>query len=167
MNFCCFKSEHTEGATLTWGSTKMMFRIQQNYTLFNNVSTCSPLLAGGNNTVFSIYTVFLLINFVVGLPANLWVVWIICHGSVEVLASEIHHLSQAVCEILSCLWLSADLYCMYVIENSAMGIWRSLESFKILLKLPISLTWTARPLFQCFICLDRFLAVVHPLIYIR
>lgn len=145
----------------------MMFRTQQNYTVSNNVSTCSPLLQGGSNAVFSIYTFFLLINFVVGLPANMWVVWIIYHGSTEMLASDIHHLSQAVCEILNCSWLPAELYCMYVIENSVMGMLRPLESFKMLLRLPISLVWTARPLFQCFICLERFLAVVYPLIFIR
>lgn len=143
-----------------------MSKIQRNDTLFNSTSAeCMKLLSGDTDANISVIFVFLLINFVVGLPANVWMVWIICHGTTELLTSEIHHLSLAVCEIVYCLGLPAELYCMYDFEH--MRIPRPHDGLYILLTLQMALLWTGRPIFQCCICVERYIAVVHPLIFIR
>lgn len=145
-----------------------MSKIQRNNTLFNSFSAeCMILPSGDTNADISVTSVFLLINFVVSLPANVWMVLIICHGTTELLASEIHHLSLAVSEIVYCLGLPAKLYCMYNFEHTATGILRPHDGLYVLLILQMSLVWMGRPIFQCCICVERYIAVVHPLIFIR
>lgn len=107
-----------------------------------------------------IMSILLLNYFVVSLPANVWVVWLICRGTREVFASEICLLSLAVCEILYCVVVPAQLYCMFNFEHVSDGL-------AILLTVQWPLLWVGRPIFQSCICVERYIAVVHPLIFIR
>lgn len=59
----------------------------------------------------------LLSNSVADLPANVWAVLLICHGTKEVFASENSLLSLVVCEIINCLGLPAQLYCICTALN--------------------------------------------------
>lgn len=120
-----------------------------------------------NTDGFSIQSALLLINFVVGLPANVWMVWLICGGTTELLASKIYSLNLAVSEILYCLGLPAQLYCMYNVHNTMRIFQQSYDGIDILLAVQMSLVWIGRPIFQSCICVEHYIAVVHPLIFIR
>lgn len=138
--------------------------IQQNKTLVSNISQqCFGFMPAER----AISSIFLLINFVVGLPANLWVIWLICSGTTEQLASDIHPLTLAVSELTYCLCLPVELFCLYASEDAAKWIFQPPEPLYILLMLQSGLVWVARPLFQCCICVERYIAVVHPLIFMR
>lgn len=115
----------------------------------------------------AISSIFLLINFVVGLPANLWVIWLICNGTTEPLALDIHQLTLAVSELTNCLCLPVELFCLYTSEDTAKWIFEPPQPLYILWMLQSSLVWVGRPLFQCCICVERYIAVVHPLIFMR
>ncbi len=133
---------------------------QLNDSLFNNISTKCFLTSDDTSASLLVYSVFLLSNFVVGLPANIWVVWLLCYGTREPLASEIYFLILSCCETLYCLGLPAQLYCMFSFENLSPGL-------NILLVLQSHLVWLCRPVLQSCMCLERYIAVVHPLTFIR
>lgn len=138
--------------------------IQQNTTLVSNISQQFFEFLPAQRVISSI---LLLINFVVGLPANLWVIWLICNGTTEQLASEMHHLTLAVSELTYCLSLPVELFCLYASEDTAKWIFQPPQPLYILLMLQTSLVWVGRPIFQCCICVERYIAVVHPLIFMR
>ncbi|XP_056301833.1 uracil nucleotide/cysteinyl leukotriene receptor-like [Danio aesculapii] len=94
------------------------------------------------------------INFLFGFPTHSYVLWLIVTGSSEV-SSEFFNLNLCVCELGICLHslLSVILYC-----------------FKLPYDIPLfllGLIITGRPLFQCVICVERYLAVVHPVTFLK
>lgn len=132
--------------------------------IFSNVSVeCSPFFRDTDVTI-SFFIFFLVANFVVGLPANLCTILSICGGTTEVLMAEIHHLSLAVCEMLHCLGLPTQLCCLIACNWTDWSLPHQLYSLG---KLQIGLVWIGRPIFQSCICVERYIAVVYPLVYIR
>ena len=103
---------------------------------------------------------FLLPYTVVGLPANLGVIWLITHGTRYSMAAELFHLNMAICDTLFLLGSPLELYCYFGPAESGPVV-------PILLRELWVLMWFGRPLFQCSICVERYLAVVHPLTFIR
>ncbi|XP_056301826.1 C-C chemokine receptor type 8-like [Danio aesculapii] len=97
--------------------------------------------------VFSIYLLF-------GLPTNSYVIWLIVTGTSGV-ALEFLNLNLSVCEIGNCV------NCLI----SILSIWfLSILPFNYFL---IGLVATGRPLFQCLMCVERYLAVVHPVTFLK
>lgn len=115
-----------------------------------------------------ISSVILLLNFLVGFPMNLWVAWLICEGTTKMLSSELHHLSLAISDLTFCLLLPAQLFFTYASEDVQRHAKLITQPFfSVLLKLLVGMVWMARPIFQCCICLERYIAVVHPQLYLR
>lgn len=154
-------------------SNSTMYRIQENKTELNASSgDCSIFMPVGRNVGVPISSVFLLINFAVGIPLNLWVVWLICKGTTKMLSSELYNLSLAVSELTYCLVLPIQLLCTFASEEDmqrhAVWIFQPHRTFfSVLFKLLIGMVWMARPIFQCSICVERYTAVVHPHLYLR
>lgn len=149
-----------------------MSQIQENKTELNaSLGVCSILMPVGMNVGVPISSVFLLINFAVGIPLNLWVVWLICKGTTKMLSSELYNLSLAVSELTYCLVLPIQLFCTFASEDTqrhAGWIFQPQQTFfSVLFKLLIGMVWMARPIFQCSICVERYTAVVHPHLYLR
>ena len=104
---------------------------------------------------------FLLPYTVLGLPANLWVVWLITHGTKDSLAAELFHLNMAICETLFLfLGCTLDLYCIFDLTHCGPVVVLLVNEFWALISF-------GRPLLQCCICVERYLAVIHPLTFIR
>lgn len=133
-------------------------------SVFSNVSAeCFPFFRGTDVTI-SFFIFFLATNFVVGFPANLCMIWSICGRPTEALIAEIHHLSPAVCEVLYCLGLPTQLLCFITCVWTDWSLPHQLYSLG---KLQFGLVWIGRPIFQFCICVERYIAVVYPLVYIR
>ncbi|XP_051537036.1 G-protein coupled receptor 183-like [Myxocyprinus asiaticus] len=95
------------------------------------------------------------INFLFGLPAHSYVIWLIVTGTQSGIASGFFNLNLSVCEIGNCLnsfifALSMWFSCLTTLECFLLG-----------------LSLTGRPLFQCLKCVERFLAVVHPVTFLK
>ncbi len=98
------------------------------------------------------------INFLFGLPTNCYVLWLIFKRAGGGIASEFFGINQCVCEIVYCL---DSLFCL--IWSDYPWLSRLMELTWFLLGLGI----TGRPLFQCLICVERYLAVIHPVIFLK
>ncbi|XP_048021454.1 chemokine XC receptor 1-like [Megalobrama amblycephala] len=95
------------------------------------------------------------INLFFSLPTHCYVIWLIITGTGTVVASEFFNLNLCVCELGICL-------------NSLVFILsRWISSLEILDLFLIGLTFTGRPLFQCLMCAERYLAVVHPVTFLK
>ncbi|XP_015258512.1 PREDICTED: G-protein coupled receptor 183-like [Cyprinodon variegatus] len=98
-------------------------------------------------------------NVLIGLPANIYVVWMIASESSSPVVSELFALNLAIAEILfSC----SSFYVMvhFLLEMPwLIGV--------LVMKVFLQLMLVSRPLFQTCICLERYVAVVHPTLFIR
>ncbi len=96
-------------------------------------------------------------QFPVWSPTHSYVIWLIVTGSENGVASGFFNLNLSVCEIVSCLnsLLTVLLKCPWF------------SSLTILTYFLIGLYITGRPLFQCLICVERYLAVVHPVTFLK
>ncbi|KAA0719814.1 hypothetical protein E1301_Tti011759 [Triplophysa tibetana] len=119
----------------------------------------SSLYVSSNVTVeeshFDMFKVIDVISVMLGLPINSYVIWLIVTGTGNGLAAEFFLLNFSVCEILLCLEilltvLGDTIYILFTIVIFVEG-------------LPI----TGCPLFQCVICVERYLAVVYPVTFLQ
>ncbi|XP_026089811.1 uncharacterized protein LOC113063695 [Carassius auratus] len=113
-----------------------------------STNTTTPYILGNlEMCVFSIKVLF-------GLPTHYYIIWLIVKGTGGV-ASEFFNFNLSVCEIGACL------DCLFFILVN----W-------ILFLEPLALLFqgfiiTSRPLFQCLICVECYLAVVHPVTFLK
>ncbi|XP_043078103.1 C-C chemokine receptor type 8 [Puntigrus tetrazona] len=95
------------------------------------------------------------ITFLFGFPLHSYITWLIITGAGNGAASEFFNLNLSVCEICNCL-------------NSMLGIVSHFfSSFIIVTYFLQGLGFTGRPLFHCLICVERYLAVVHPVTFLK
>ncbi|XP_067231471.1 lysophosphatidic acid receptor 4-like [Chanodichthys erythropterus] len=132
--------------------------------------------ASTNSTIQSISLLdslgicFYIINFLFGLPTHSYVIWLIITGTGSGVASEFLSINLSVCEIANCLNCFICLLSL-VPRFTQLSLLSHVSSFfSSLIKLSYflqSLGLTGRPLFQCLICVERYLAVVHPVTFLK
>ncbi|XP_051537045.1 G-protein coupled receptor 4-like [Myxocyprinus asiaticus] len=104
-----------------------------------------------NTTEMFVYSISILF----GLPVHSYIMWLIVTGKRTGNASEFFNLNISMCDI------GNSLSCLFAI----LGNWfSSLRTFSFFL---LGLLITGRPLFQCLICVERYLAVVHPVTFLK
>ncbi|XP_058613438.1 C-C chemokine receptor type 8-like [Onychostoma macrolepis] len=95
------------------------------------------------------------ISFLFGLPIHSKITWLIITGTANGVALEFFNLNLSISEICNSL-------------NAMFGILaRFFSSFIIVTHFLQGLGITGRPLFQCLICVERYLAVVHPVTFLK
>ncbi len=97
------------------------------------------------------------ISILFGIPTHFYVIWLTVTGTESGVASEFFNLNLTFCEIGICL--NSLLYVIYHytrISHLIRLAWFLLGPFI-----------TGRPLFQCLICVERYLAVVHPVTFLK
>lgn len=95
------------------------------------------------------------INFVLSLPTNSYVVWLIATKAGGTLVAEFFPLNLAVFEILFCLASTPNILKI------------NFPSATLFAKFSYSFLWSGRPILQCCICIEQFLAVVYPVLFLR
>lgn len=95
------------------------------------------------------------VNVVFSLPSNGYIVWLIATGSKGKLLREFFQLNLSIFEVLYCF------ICMTFFAKFSRWAWHLPNG------LYRTLFWSGRPLLQCCICMEHFVAVVHPVLYLR
>ncbi len=95
------------------------------------------------------------ISLLFGLPTHSYVIWLIITGTGSGVASEFFNLNLSVCEI------GNSLHAMFGILSYFYLNFTNLTHFLQ------GLGITGNPLFQCLMCVERYLAVVHPVTLLK
>ncbi|XP_058613436.1 hydroxycarboxylic acid receptor 2-like [Onychostoma macrolepis] len=95
------------------------------------------------------------INILFGLPTHSYIIWLIVTGTGSGVASEFFNLNNSFCEIGICVDFLIFILSSYI--SSVFPLALCLQGLSI----------TGRPLFQCLICVERYLAVVHPVTFLK
>ncbi|XP_058242448.1 G-protein coupled receptor 4-like [Hemibagrus wyckioides] len=101
------------------------------------------------------------IVLLVALPLNVYVLRLILIGTSNGVASEFFSLNLCVCEIIICLSSVPSVFNVICYRNDAQS---PLYLFLLLLSILHSIS---RPCFQCCVCVERYVAVIHPVIFLR
>ncbi|XDV38353.1 hypothetical protein PO909_007792 [Leuciscus waleckii] len=101
----------------------------------------------------NVFTSVLCISVLFGPPTHAYILWLIVKG--RRIASEFLNFNISVCEICICV---SYLTSLLVIRFPELG------AFSIFLT---GLYVTGRPLFLCLMCVERYLAVVHPVTFLK
>jgi len=94
-------------------------------------------------------------NLIVVLPENSYVIWLIVTGAGNGVASEFFSLNLSICEIFLCLQSLLSL-----LSNT-------FPSLSLVVMFLTGIPITGRPLFQCLICVERYLAVIYPVTFLK
>ncbi len=98
--------------------------------------------------------VVLCFNLLSGVPTYSYVMWLIIRGT-NGIASEFFNFNLNVCEIF------------FSLSSLAFLLSERFPVFVTIQRLSLGLAITIRPLFQCLICVERYLAVIHPVIFLK
>ena len=98
-----------------------------------------------------------IINLILGLPTNCYALWVIANRAEGTMASEVFTLNMVISQILTCVSSMGRILLVYV---------KSAVLFYILVFL-YPIVYVASPMFQCCTCLECYLAVVHPVVFLR
>ncbi len=91
-------------------------------------------------------------NLLFGVPTHSYILWLIFQGGR--IPSEFFNINLTVCDLIYSLIVL--FYPLKVIKHLE-EVHRFLQGLGV----------TGRPLFQCLICVERYLAVVHPVIFLK
>ncbi|XP_056301832.1 uracil nucleotide/cysteinyl leukotriene receptor-like [Danio aesculapii] len=106
--------------------------------------------------LFGPFDFFLYVSsFLFGLPTHSYVLWLIFTGTGGGVASEFFNINLSVCEIGNCL--NVILTFLSLLSSSLNVIADFLKGIAI----------AGRCMFQCLICVERYLAVVHPVTFLK
>ncbi|XP_067231461.1 uracil nucleotide/cysteinyl leukotriene receptor-like [Chanodichthys erythropterus] len=104
-----------------------------------------------NFLITSIYS----IHFLFSIPTNTYVIWLIITGTESGVVSAFFNLNLSISEIVNCLHSLVSIVTIYF------------SSLSFLMMFLQGLILSGRPVFQCLICVERYLAVVHPVTFLK
>lgn len=118
-------------------------------TNFSHSSNRSEIDTHPLNLVMAVSNVFF------GLPFNSLILLLIASGPKGKLLRDFFQFNLSIFEVFYCT-INITYFARYfnLVQNLTTGLYRNM-------------LWSGRPLLQCCICLEHFVAVVHPVIYLR
>ncbi|XP_048869022.1 G-protein coupled receptor 4-like isoform X2 [Brienomyrus brachyistius] len=99
-----------------------------------------------------------IMTMTMGVPSNLRVLWVLLRQQADVSTSDVFVGSLAALDCSYCMLLPAHLLNRMLIGHAA---------FSCALRFSLGLNEVGGPLFLCCLCLDRYTAVLQPIVYLR
>ncbi|KAF4090635.1 hypothetical protein AMELA_G00054280 [Ameiurus melas] len=96
--------------------------------------------------------------FLLVTPAHLWCLWVHFCTKRKIKVTQFFFLNNIIMELIFCMECGIELLSMVFVKNYMM--WNVLYFF-------FGLSWVGRPLLQTCICIERYLAVLHPVTFLR
>ncbi len=121
----------------------------------SNSSSYSNDTTGPGFKHWFLYSIICVASVLFGFPTNSYVIWLIVTGKGNGLAAEFFSLNLSISEMIYSLQSLFQLL-LYTFPDLS----RAVNFFQ-------GIATTGRPLFQCLICVERYLAVVHPVIFLK
>ncbi|XP_016372333.1 proteinase-activated receptor 3-like [Sinocyclocheilus rhinocerous] len=127
-----------------------------------NISAYRESLFSVNNTIFNdLHSFFITtafgINMVLGLPANCYILWLSMKEMIQGQSTKIFNVNGALAEIFFCFAV-----CFAIAEYFFDCI-----DCRLPLVFLGQLVLLGRPLFLSCICVERYVGVIHPLIFLK
>ncbi|XP_077053545.1 uncharacterized protein LOC143704262 [Siphateles boraxobius] len=119
---------------------------------FNSTEVHPSTIIQGPLILMGFRTGLLCFCLLFGVPTHSYVLWLIARG--KRIPLEIFNVNLTVCEIIYCL-----IFLIYIFQ-----IFLNVEIVQHFLQ---GIGITGRPLFQCLMCMERYLAVVHPVTFLK
>ncbi len=99
--------------------------------------------------------VTLVLFFIVGTPIHCWTLWVLIHGNIK--PNSVFPLNINIVELF---------FCIHSIIYSFITNYPTVTGDRLVV-FCIGLFWTVRPLLQIFMCMKHYLAVIHPVTFLR
>lgn len=96
--------------------------------------------------------------FLLGFPAHLWCLWFYFGTEQKIKETQVFFLNHTVMELIYCVECGIEILNMFIFKNGI--LW-------YLIFFLFSLSWTGRPLLQTCICTEQYMAVIHPVTFLR
>ncbi len=118
------------------------------------VQSYSNITTHTSSSTDGLRIVVLCFNLLSGVPTYSYVMWLIIRGT-NGIASEFFNFNLNVCEMF------------FSLSSLAFLLSQMSPVFVTIQRLSLGLAITIRPLFQCLICVERYLAVIHPVTFLK
>ncbi len=133
----------------------MNISIEITTTIGSNSSSYSNDTTGPGFKHWFLYSIICVASVLFGFPTNSYVIWLIVTGTGNGLAAEFFSLNLSISEMIYSLQSLFEL-----LRYTFPDLSKAVNFFQ-------GIATTGRPLFQCLICVERYLAVVHPVIFLK
>ncbi|KAL7889388.1 hypothetical protein AOLI_G00016460 [Acnodon oligacanthus] len=100
----------------------------------------------------------MLLCFFLGTPAHSWLLWLLFHHGWKIKPSQVFLVNRTVLELIFCI------QCAVAMLDTLTNDTRELSGVS---SFTSGLSWIGRPLMQICICVERYLAVIHPIIFLK
>lgn len=98
------------------------------------------------------------ICILVGAPAHLWCLWLYLIFDGEIKQSQVFLLNHTIMELLSCVECAIEILNQFIFMN---------EDLLLMTGFLFGLSWTGRSLIQTCICIEQYIAVLHPVTFLK
>ncbi|KAK6471564.1 chemokine XC receptor 1-like isoform X5 [Huso huso] len=131
--------------------------VSNNTTTLLTLSTSFDSECRDNPAGFAFWSAIEILTAILGLPANVAVLWILLRKQITLSSSEVFIMNMAVMDALFCLNAPLDISNYYFLGNPIIySVTHFVYHFNRI----------GGPLFLCCICVERYMAVVHPVTYL-
>ncbi|KAF5891009.1 uracil nucleotide/cysteinyl leukotriene receptor-like, partial [Clarias magur] len=142
--------------SITDGVMDTMRMMNESVVSFNTTSSVIPLRPLSSPVIVMLLLVA--VNFTLTLPSGLWAAWVMMRSSRATLESEFFSVNLLFMEIFCAIIILIATFSFYLLTNQLL-----LEIFLSLGRICLH----SQPVFQCTVCAERYVAVVHPIIFLR